>query len=98
MRQPADGREAVDGYGAQELAAAVALALEPDALGAGSITHILETATDSADSSHRSAVCFGCGHNSVFDSSVVVPRVSLCPGCLPSDSWPFFVPRRQPIA
>ena len=33
----------LDDYGQQELAAAVALALERDALGAGSITHILET-------------------------------------------------------
>ena len=33
----------LDEYGTQELAAAVALALERDALGAGSITHILET-------------------------------------------------------
>ena len=33
----------LDDYGPQELAAAVALALEKDALGAGSITHILET-------------------------------------------------------
>ena len=33
----------LDDYGPQELAAAVALALERDALGAGSITHILET-------------------------------------------------------
>ena len=33
----------LDDYGPQELAAAVALALECDALGAGSITHILET-------------------------------------------------------
>ena len=33
----------LDDYGPQELAAAVAVALERDALGAGSITHILET-------------------------------------------------------
>ena len=33
----------LDDYGPQKLAAAVALALERDALGAGSITHILET-------------------------------------------------------
>ena len=33
----------LDDYGPQELAAAVALALERDALGAGSIAHILET-------------------------------------------------------
>ena len=33
----------LDDYGPQELAAAVALALERDALGAGSISHILET-------------------------------------------------------
>ena len=33
----------LDEYGPQELAAAVALALERDALGAGSITHVLET-------------------------------------------------------
>ena len=33
----------------------------------------------------------------VFENSVVLPRVSLSPGCSPSDSWPFFVPRRQPI-
>ena len=33
----------LDDYGQQKLAAAVALALERDALGAGSITHILET-------------------------------------------------------
>ena len=33
----------LDDYGPQELAAAVAIALERDALGAGSITHILET-------------------------------------------------------
>jgi hypothetical protein len=33
----------LDDYGRQELAAAVAQALERDALGAGAITHILET-------------------------------------------------------
>ena len=33
----------LDDYGAQELAAAVDDALQRDALGAGSITHILET-------------------------------------------------------
>ena len=33
----------LDDYGPQELAAAVALALERDALGAGSVSHILET-------------------------------------------------------
>ena len=33
----------LDDYGPQELAAAIAVALERDALGAGSITHILET-------------------------------------------------------
>ena len=33
----------LDDYGPEEMAAAVALALERDALGAGSITHILET-------------------------------------------------------
>ena len=36
-------RALLDDYGPQELAAAVAVALERDALGAGSITHILET-------------------------------------------------------
>ena len=33
----------LDDYGPQELAAALAVALERDALGAGSIAHILET-------------------------------------------------------
>ena len=33
----------LDDYGPQELTAAVALALDRDALGAGSISHILET-------------------------------------------------------
>ncbi len=33
----------LDDYGPQELAAAIAVALERDALGAGSIAHILET-------------------------------------------------------
>ena len=36
-------RALLDDYGPQELAAAVAVALERDALGAGSITHILES-------------------------------------------------------
>ena len=33
----------LDDYGAHELTAAITLALERDALGAGSITHLLET-------------------------------------------------------
>ena len=43
MRWTVAGANLLDDYGQQELAAAVNVALERDALGAGSITHILET-------------------------------------------------------
>ena len=44
----------LDDYGPEELAKAVHIALERDALGAGSITHILETRRRQRDSSPRS--------------------------------------------